>query len=158
MARTKAWAKLQQARGEGDGKAIAEAQTEFDDMQDQTAAVLAVAQYQVLQAKFRTVMHRLSLGVVVGAVGLGLFAWAANPPDPVPPSAILSGANLTNSDLRDADLSGVDLTDANLTRANLSGATMTGTKLKGVHWSDTTCPDGSNSDADGDTCLGHLGP
>jgi YVTN family beta-propeller protein len=65
--------------------------------------------------------------------------------------AILVGANLTGANLQGANLSGADLTGANLTGANLKGA-----NLKGVVWSNTTCPDGSNSTADGGTCLGHL--
>ena len=31
-----------------------------------------------------------------------------------------------------------------------------GATLTGVHWSNTTCPDGTNSDNDGNTCVGHL--
>jgi len=38
-------------------------------------------------------------------------------------------------------LSGVDFTDANLTGAGFMNA-----KLSGAHWSNTTCPDGINSD------------
>lgn len=36
--------------------------------------------------------------------------------------------------------------------ANLDGAT-----LVGVTWNDTTCPDGTNSDNDGGTCVNNLG-
>jgi hypothetical protein len=28
--------------------------------------------------------------------------------------------------------------------------------LSGVSWGNTTCPDGTNSDNDGNNCLGHL--
>ncbi len=62
------------------------------------------------------------------------------------------GANLTDAMLNGADLSGVDLTTSNLTGANLTGA-----NLSGVIWSDTICPDGTNSDNDGDTCVNNLG-
>jgi uncharacterized protein YjbI with pentapeptide repeats len=65
--------------------------------------------------------------------------------------AILIGADLAGADLQGANLLGADLTNANLTGANLKGA-----NLKGVIWSNTTCPDGTNSTADGGTCLGHL--
>jgi uncharacterized protein YjbI with pentapeptide repeats len=50
-----------------------------------------------------------------------------------------------------------------LTHANLTGANLTGANLKGaiglntVIWSGTTCPDGTDSDNDGSTCIGHLG-
>ena len=40
------------------------------------------------------------------------------------------------------DLTGADLTGANLHRADLTG----------VIWSNTTCPDGTNSNNDGGTC------
>ena len=101
-------------------------------------------------------------------------------------SADVSGANLENADLKDSNLSGdvaganlddADLTGArvdalldgaNLTDANLTQANMTGSelyvanhyqeaRLRDTVWSDTTCPDGTNSDADGGTCRGHLG-
>jgi uncharacterized protein YjbI with pentapeptide repeats len=61
-------------------------------------------------------------------------------------------ANLTGADLAGADLSGFTLLDANLTNANLSGA-----NLSGVAWSNTTCPDGTNSNVDGGTCVNNLG-
>jgi hypothetical protein len=79
------------------------------------------------------------------------------------PEAELSGADLTNADLSDAelqsaqlngaDLSGVDLAGADIFNANLSGAMLTG-----VTWSDTTCPDGTNSNHDLDTCINNLTP
>ena len=58
-------------------------------------------------------------------------------------------ANLTN-----ANLSNSYLFETNLTGANLSGADLTGSYLRyailtDVAWSNTTCPDGSNSDTNG---------
>ncbi len=72
--------------------------------------------------------------------------------------ANLSGDNLTNADLRGADLSGANLNKANLTNADLGGGvTITAdTNFNKVTWSSTTCPDGTNSDNDGGTCVGHL--
>jgi uncharacterized protein YjbI with pentapeptide repeats len=55
-------------------------------------------------------------------------------------------ANLINADLSGADLSGADL----------SGADLSGASLFGVIWSNTTCPDSTNSDDNGGTCEGHL--
>jgi len=89
----------------------------------------------------------------------------------------LSGANLTGANLTGVNLSGANLTGANLTGANLSGANLsnsnlsnvnlTGTNLKGANlksvvitgiiWSNTTCPDNTNSNKDGGTCKGHGG-
>jgi uncharacterized protein YjbI with pentapeptide repeats len=62
------------------------------------------------------------------------------------------GANLAGTDLADANLSGANLTYANLTDANLSSA-----NLSSVLWSYTTCPDGTNSNNDGGTCVNNLG-
>lgn len=78
-------------------------------------------------------------------------------------AAVLAGADLTAAALVDAellaaDLSGVVLDGADLTGADLSHARLVGASLAGVTWSATTCPDGTDSDANGGTCLGHLGP
>jgi uncharacterized protein YjbI with pentapeptide repeats len=66
-------------------------------------------------------------------------------------SACLQGANLAGANLNRADLSGADLTNANFNGANLRSAV-----LNGVIWLHTTCPDGTNSDDNGGTCLLHL--
>ena len=69
----------------------------------------------------------------------------------------LTGANLAGANLIGTNLQGANLQGANLTNANLGGATLKGASLGGVQWSNTICPDGTNSDADGNTCIGHLG-
>ena len=76
----------------------------------------------------------------------------------------LAGANVQSVNFTGTDLSGADLigasaqyatfTNADLTGANLTGAYFTGADLTGVTWSNTTCPDGSNSDSNGNTCIG----
>jgi uncharacterized protein YjbI with pentapeptide repeats len=71
--------------------------------------------------------------------------------------ANLSGANATNANLVATYLAGANLSSANLSHANLRGAVLTGANLTQVTWNQTTCPDGTNSNADGGTCLGHLG-
>jgi uncharacterized protein YjbI with pentapeptide repeats len=74
----------------------------------------------------------------------------------------LSGADLTGASVENASLeSGTDLTNANLTLAsfrnsNLQGATLTGATLTNTVWDNTVCPDGTNSNNDGGTCVGHL--
>ena len=70
--------------------------------------------------------------------------------------ADLQGANLTNSDLAFANLTRANLTRANLAGANLRGANLTGANVAKARWSNTICPDGTNSndpDGDGGTCL-----
>ena len=67
-----------------------------------------------------------------------------------------SGDNLDGSNLTGADLSGTEFVDANLENATLLGTTGDATTdVTGVTWLDTTCPDGTNSNYDGGTCLGH---
>jgi uncharacterized protein YjbI with pentapeptide repeats len=59
----------------------------------------------------------------------------------------LTAANLTGASLADSDLTQTILTDANLTNASLDGANFDTTAITGVIWSNTTCPDGSNSNS-----------
>ena len=73
--------------------------------------------------------------------------------------ADLTGAILTGADLTGANLSSADLRGADLSAANLRGATGLPTAtLTGAVWGTTTCPDGTTSDQNGGTCLGHLSP
>ncbi|MGH3300865.1 MAG: Ig-like domain repeat protein [Streptosporangiaceae bacterium] len=81
-------------------------------------------------------------------------------------NANLTGANLSYSNFAGANFSGADLATAlivgsNLKGANLSNANLAGTQVSlanvaGVTWANTTCPDGTVSNADGGSCLGHL--
>jgi hypothetical protein len=64
-----------------------------------------------------------------------------------------AGDNLTGADLSEADFADGNLAGANLTNANLDGANIIGANTEGVTWSNTTCPDGTNSNNDGDTCV-----
>jgi outer membrane protein assembly factor BamB len=71
--------------------------------------------------------------------------------------ANLSSATLSQANLQRATLTHANLSGAKLSLANLTGASLAGANLTGVSWSQTTCPDGTNSNADGGTCTGHLG-
>ena len=88
--------------------------------------------------------------------------------------ADLSRANLSGADLSFADLAGADLVRTDFTGAlfascppsilelavcsstNLDGASTTGTNFTHPVWASTTCPDGTNSDTDGKTCVHNL--
>lgn len=72
--------------------------------------------------------------------------------------ADLSRADLSNANLAYANLKGANLARAVLTNVDLTGADLAGANLAGVTWSNTTCPDGTNSTTDGGSCRGHLGP
>jgi hypothetical protein len=66
-------------------------------------------------------------------------------------------ANLTDTDLQGASaafanfqyaaLTDTDLGDADLSFGDLQGAVVSGVTVTGVTWDETTCPDGTNSDA-----------
>lgn len=68
----------------------------------------------------------------------------------------MAGANMAGADLAGVTLAFVDLSRVNLTNANLAGARLFVVAVSGTTWSNTTCPDGTNSDAEGQTCVGHL--
>ena len=70
--------------------------------------------------------------------------------------ARLSGADLSNANLSGANLVGAFLDNADLGNADLSYAWMDGADLSGVNWAYTTCPDGTNSDDNGNTCENNL--
>ncbi|MGD0703036.1 MAG: pentapeptide repeat-containing protein [Trebonia sp.] len=57
------------------------------------------------------------------------------------------GANLTEAEFGGATFDNADLLSANLYQADLNA----------TDWSNTICPDGTNSDNDGDTCVNNLG-
>lgn len=100
--------------------------------------------------------------VIFGAVNLsGFDLTRVFMPNSKLRASNLSGANLTSAringvDFRDANLASASLGCADLRYANLEGANLTGTDLSTVSWENTKCPDGTNSDANGDTCVGHL--
>lgn len=63
----------------------------------------------------------------------------------------LRSTRFLGSDLRYARLNGVDFSGADLTDTNWRNST----GLASAIFSNTTCPDGTNSDANGGTCIGH---
>lgn len=73
------------------------------------------------------------------------------------------------ADFRSADFTGASVICADFSNSRLNGADFTNASLlgtyigrdkpenvSGVIWSNTICPDGSNSDDNGGTCVGHL--
>jgi len=68
----------------------------------------------------------------------------------------LTGTNLAGTDLTGAHLYGAILVDTNMVGANLSGADLTSADLTGCIWGATICPDGTNTDANGGSCMNHL--
>jgi uncharacterized protein YjbI with pentapeptide repeats len=91
------------------------------------------------------------------------------PPASKPSFEFCSAADLSGAKLKSVNLSGMQLngvnfagavfSGANLSNANLSplenagGFVLIPTNLSGVTWTNTTCPDGTNSNKDGRTCV-----
>jgi hypothetical protein len=72
--------------------------------------------------------------------------------------AVLISDDLSRYDLSGANLSGANLAGADLSKARLEGATLTAAILTAVTWSNTICPDGTNSATNGtspESCVGH---
>jgi uncharacterized protein YjbI with pentapeptide repeats len=102
------------------------------------------------------------VGVNVGANGASFAGARVSDVD-------VSGGTFTDADFRGADLRRtslsalsspvgslpMDLSRADFSDADLTGARFTNANLTDVVWSNTTCPDATNSDANGGTCLGH---
>ncbi|MDQ1532231.1 MAG: hypothetical protein QOE37_2392 [Microbacteriaceae bacterium] len=140
-------------------KATADAaDAEFRRIDGDVRTVLQNAQYQLLKDAFGKVLTKLLTAAVLAAVGIMLFAWAGNPPKAPTSNTTMRDARLAGADLRDAQLVGADLTGVDLTGANLRGADLSDAVVKDVIWSHTTCPDGTDSNDDGNSCRGHLTP
>jgi len=162
--KSEAWEELKQARRDfrtASDKTAAKQVVEAAESKLERAVanmrrVLEVAAYQLLLARFEALLARIVITTVLIAIGIVTFAWASNPP---PSSADLSDTVLTGADLRGADLVNTNLNNANLGDVDLSGANLGGASVKGVLWSNTVCPDGTNSnDSTPETCVGHLSP
>lgn len=68
----------------------------------------------------------------------------------------LAGTNFTGANLVNANLNGVIGSGTDFTNANLTGADFSGHGLTSIVWNNTICPDGTNSNSHGNTCMGHL--
>jgi hypothetical protein len=141
----------------------------LDDLVDLMDDLLDKASTVDLHSRFTTLRGQIAAGVLLGAAGIILFAWAANPATPVQPAPSLIRTDLRGADLHGASLRNADLTRADLTDADLFDVDLQGAVITGVTWSNTSCPDGTNSDsrarsAAGNgqvlpgTCRGHLSP
>jgi hypothetical protein len=128
----------------------------ISDLDGRTEDVEAIAQTRTLEGQFSRALECFLLATIMAAGGIVAFAWASNPPAPKDPVVNLEGAKLVDADLRDADLMNAKLDHADLTGADLTGANLDKASTVDVVWKNTTCPDGKNSDAVGNTCKGHL--
>lgn len=107
----------------------------------------------------------LGAGIVHATFNGGDLAGATLPYDLTSVSFVgtdLEHADLSNSYVYSSDFGNADMTDANLTGAyviadTFTGATLAGADLGVAMWSDDSCPDGTNSDNDHNTCIDNLG-
>ena len=70
--------------------------------------------------------------------------------------ATLDNVDFFNSTLIEVDFEYSDFIDVHFRHSNLAGANLTGVTLTDVTWIDTICPDGTNSDNNGNTCENNL--
>ena len=70
-------------------------------------------------------------------------------------AAYFNYANLSHADLVDGHLKYAYLEHSNLTDADLRGAVVSRSNLRGITWSNTICPDGTNSNNDKNHNCGH---
>ncbi len=68
-------------------------------------------------------------------------------------AAVVNNSNFTNTLFVNTTLDSVSFVNTNLLGANFSGSIR-----NNIFWSNSTCPDGTNSDNNGNTCEGHLVP
>ncbi|HSX08959.1 MAG TPA: pentapeptide repeat-containing protein [Candidatus Saccharimonadales bacterium] len=77
-------------------------------------------------------------------------------------SVNLTGANLSNDSIANGKFQNANLQNTNFSNANLYGGNFAGAQnmssanVTGTKWTGVTCPDGSNSDGNGGTCVGHF--
>lgn len=67
-------------------------------------------------------------------------------------------AHFSAADLTDTNFDGSTFQTSGFYDSDLTGATFVGADTSGISWSNTTCPDGTDSDNNGNTCVGHLVP
>lgn len=78
----------------------------------------------------------------------------------------LSGVRLTRNDSFDTDTlylqndiaTNADFSGSHFTNSDFTGTDLTPVDLTNVSWDNTICPDGTNSNDNGNTCVGHLSP
>ncbi|HSX43485.1 MAG TPA: pentapeptide repeat-containing protein [Candidatus Saccharimonadales bacterium] len=67
-----------------------------------------------------------------------------------------SGQNLSNFQLQYNNASNANFSNIDFSNASVQGTDLSSANVTGVTWSNTTCPDQTNSDNNGGTCAGHL--
>lgn len=77
-------------------------------------------------------------------------------------NANLTNANFSNSQIGNNDFRGANMQNVNLSNTSLGGVNFSGAQnmstadITSTTWNNCTCPDGSNSNGNGNTCVGHF--
>lgn len=130
QARTDTWTRLTDAEATAESASgpqrenlerdIVQARKEFDEVQDRTMTVTKIAEYQLLKDEYTHFARKLLPAAALAAIGVVIFAWAANPPSPDVPSVTMKGAILAGADLRQANLK-VSISAARICAALICG-------------------------------------
>lgn len=72
--------------------------------------------------------------------------------------ADMSDLHIANMFFNDSVFAGTDFTNVHFDNTTFTGADMSTAILTNTTWTTTICPDGTNSDDNGNTCIGHLNP
>jgi Pentapeptide repeats (9 copies) len=148
----------------------------FDMYRGVTERIVSNAAYNEIRTRLSP-GRQLTAGLIV-ALGVATFAVLVAWPDSPDPAAdfhgaVLTGVNLNGTRLEGASFRGMTLTGIGLEQANLDEADFASTKLKdlrlvgaktaganfnGATFVNVVCPDGTNSDVAGGTCVAHEGP
>lgn len=146
-----------------DANALGAAEIRLKDVLGRGDDAISIANHVIYVHHFKHVALRsLLAGALVAALGIVAFSWASNP-SPAQATVSLRGANLSGASfvgtkLRSVDFTNATLTDADFTEADLLGAALDDAAIDGVTWSNTICPDGTNSDDAASSCENHLTP
>ena len=99
-------------------------------------------------------------GEHIGAsfVGANLTGAAFTPPAGFDVGLGLHYVDFSNADFTGVQFNGTETRPVSFHHSNLTGVDLTLADVTHVLWEDTICPDGTNSDANGNTCVGHLAP
>lgn len=70
--------------------------------------------------------------------------------------ALLPFSSVTGVSFANSNFTNTSFINTQIRNSDFTGSTMTGANFSGATWVNTTCPDGTNSDNNGNTCVGHL--
>jgi len=98
-------------------------------------------------------LYRVISGGIAGTPKSLPTSWSLVNGFLIGPGAALLYSDLSGANLVGAYMMGDQLVGTDLNGADLGGADLVGAVLGNILWTNTTCPDGTNSDFDGHTCI-----